>query len=110
MLAGGALGLLLRLVVHGQGVCVWGEDKGMAADHLVGDATGYVGKREGAGFLGDAGVIDDLQQQVAKLVGQRRHILPGDGVGDFVGFLDCVGRDGREGLHPVPRAAIIGVT
>ncbi len=52
--------------------------------------------------------IDDLQQQVAQFVLQVVHIAALDGVGYLVGFFDGVGRDGREGLLPVPRAAVAG--
>ena len=82
------------------------EDVGMAADHLVGDGLGHGLEIEVAGFLGHAGMEDDLQQQVAQLLLEAGHVVLGDGVGDLVGFLDGVGRDGREGLLDVPGAAI----
>ena len=50
-------------------------------------------------------MVDDLQQEIAELFLQVRHILPFDGVGDLVGFLDRVGRDAREVLFQIPRAA-----
>ena len=81
----------------------------MAAHHLVGDRGGDVGEGESPSFLGHAGVIDDLEQQVAEFVGQRRKIAPRDGVGDFVGFLDRVRRDRGEALLAVPRAAALRV-
>ena len=62
-------------------------------------------KRERALLLGHAGVEHDLQQQVAQLVPQVVEIAARDRVGDLVGFLDRVGRDGREVLLQVPRAA-----
>ena len=71
--------------------------------------AGDVGEAELAGFLGHARVIDDLEQQVAEFVRQRGEIAPRDGVGDLIGFLDRVGRDGVEGLLLVPRAAGVGV-
>ena len=40
----------------------------MAADHLGGDGVDDVGEGEGLPLLGHAGVIDDLQQEVAQLV------------------------------------------
>ena len=43
-------------------------------------------------------VIDDLQQEIAELVLERVEIAPRDRVGDLVGLLDRVGRDGREVL------------
>ena len=68
----------------------------MAAFHLVGDRGGYVIESEGALLLSHAGVEDDLEQQVAELVLQRRQVVPLAGVCDLIGFLDRVGRDGRE--------------
>ena len=81
----------------------------MPADHLVGDGRRHVVEAEGAGLLGHVGVEDDLQQQVAEFFLERRHVVALDGVGDLVGLLDRVGRDGREGLLDVPRAAVLAV-
>ena len=57
-----------------------------------------------AGFLGHLRVEDDLQLQVAELVGERVHVVARDRVRDLIGFFDRVGRDRREGLHRVPFA------
>ena len=62
-------------------------------------------EREQAGFLGHLRVEHDLELEVAELVGKRVHVLARDRVGDFVGFLDRVGRDGVERLDRVPFAA-----
>ena len=72
------------------------EDMRMPALHLVANAVDDVVQREYAGFLGHVGVEDDLELQIAKLVGERVHIVARDGVGDLIGFFDRVGRDGRE--------------
>ncbi len=80
------------------------EHVGMAADHLRGDGLDDIGEGEGAGLLGEAGVIDDLEQEVAELVLEIDEILALDGVGNLVGFLDRVGRDGAEGLLEIPGA------
>ena len=72
------------------------EDVRMPALHLVANAVEDVVQREFAGFLSHLGVEDDLELQIAKLVGKRVHVVAGDRVGDFVGFLDRVGGDGRE--------------
>ena len=77
----------------------------MAPDHLVGDGACDVRKTERAGLVGHLGVIDDLEQQISEFVGKGRHVAPCDGVGDFVGFLDRVGRDRVEALRLVPWAA-----
>ena len=55
-------------------------------------------EREMAGFLGHLRVEHDLELQVAKLVGERVHVVALDRVGDLIGFLDRVGRDRREAL------------
>ena len=67
-----------------------------------------VGEGESAGLLGHAGVVDDLEQQVAELVPERRHVARGDGVGDLVGLLDRVGGDRVEVLLEVPGTAAAG--
>ena len=59
--------------------------------------------------LGDLGVVDDLEQQVAQFLLERRHVVALDGVGDLVGFLDRIGRDRLEGLVDVPGAAMLAV-
>ena len=105
-----ALGRLLGLPVDGLGfgavdTRLVAEDMGMAPDHLLGNATGDVVEGEVAGFLGHAGVEDDLEQQVAQLVLQVREVLFLDRVGDLVGLLDRVGRDGVEVLFARPRGS-----
>ena len=105
-------GLLLRLdlipldvdLSRAQAALV-AEDMRMAADQLFGDRLHHIGKRERALFLGHAGMEDDLQQQVAKLVLQVVEVPAADRVGHLEGFLDRVGRDGREVLFEVPRTA-----
>jgi hypothetical protein len=67
----------------------------MPPDHLGGYGIDDVGEGEASVFLGHAGVIDDLQQEIAELVLQRVKIAASDGIGDLVGFLDSVWRDGR---------------
>ena len=65
-------------------------------------AVDDVVEREMAGFLGHVRVEHDLELKIAKLVGERVHVVAGDRVGDLIGFLDRVGRDRREGLHACP--------
>ena len=81
----------------------------MAAHHLVGDRAGHVCEGEQPRLLGHARVIDDLEQQIAQLIGERDEVAPGDGVGHLVGFLDRIGRDAGEILFEVPGAAGGGV-
>ena len=56
-------------------------------------------------LLGHLRVVDRLQQQIAQLSLQLGPVLPLDGVGDFVGLLDRVGRDGGEILLEYPRGS-----
>ena len=55
-----------------------------------------------AGFLGHLRVEHDLELEIAELVGERVHVVARDRVGDFIGFLDRVGRDRLEGLDACP--------
>src|SRR5690348_14672521 len=81
----------------------------MAALELVADAPEDVLERERAGFLGHLRVEDDLELEVAKLVGERVHVVASNRIGDFVGFLDRVGSNGRERLRAVPFATAHGI-
>ena len=82
-----------------------GEDVRVAAYHLVGDLAGDRVEIELPVLLGHAGMKDDLQQQIAQLFAKPRHIAGFDRVGDFVGFLDRVGRDRGKGLLDIPSAS-----
>ena len=108
-----ALGRLVRLpglvLRRDRGDLGVAEDMRMAPHHLVGDRRGDVVEGEMPGFLGHAGVEHDLQQQIAQFVLQRRHVVALDRIGDLVGLLDRVGRDRREILLAVPRAAALRV-
>ena len=76
---------------------------GMAPDELFAQRLHYIGKVERALLLGHTGMKNDLQKKVAKLLAQIYEIAARDGVGDLVGLLNCIGRDGREILVEVPR-------
>ncbi len=89
------------------GLCA--ENVRMAAQHLVADAARDVVEIEGAGLLGHAGMKHHLEQQVAELVAQILQIIAGNGVCDFIGFLDRVWRDRREVLIDVPGAAFLWI-
>ncbi len=80
------------------------EDVRVAALHLVADRSDHVREREMAGFLGHAAVEDDLEQQIAEFVLEIGHVAALTSVGDFIGFLDRIGRDRLEGLDGVPFA------
>ena len=80
----------------------------MPAQELLGDRLDHAAEIERALLLGHAGVERDLQQEVAQLFAQVVEIAARNRVGDLVGFLERVGRDGREILLEVPRAAGAG--
>ena len=86
------------------------EDVRVTAHHLVRDDPGNLGEVEATGFLGHPRVIDDLKQQVAEFIRQAGEVGASDRIGDFIGLLDRIWRDGLEGLLPVPRAAPVGVS
>src|SRR5690606_1776574 len=81
-----------------------------AGFHLVRDRSGHIVEREMAGFLGHARMEHDLQQQIAEFAAQFRHVVARNRVGDFVGFLDRIGRDRRESLRDVPFASVLRIT
>src|SRR5262249_54948758 len=82
---------------------------GAAADHLLGQRCRDLVEVEGTLLLGHAGMEHDLEEQVAELLLERRHVLALDRVGDLVGLLDGVGGDGLEILLDVPGTAVLGV-
>ena len=81
------------------------EHMRMAADHLARDRLDDAAEVEAPFLLRHPRMKDHLQQQVAEFVAQVAEIAALDRVGDLVGLLDRVGRDGRESLLEVPRAA-----
>jgi len=54
-------------------------------------------------------VEHDLELEIAEFVGQRIHVIARDCIGNFVGFLDGVGRDRLERLDAVPFSAGPGI-
>ena len=80
----------------------------MPPDHLARDRLDHVAERERVLLLGHAGVIHHLQQEIAEFIPEIVEIAARDGVGDLIGFLDGVGRDGREILFEIPRTAAAG--
>ena len=81
------------------------EDVRMPADQLVGDGLDHIAEIERALLLRHAGVEHDLQQQIAQFFLEVGEIVARDRVGDLIGFLERVGRDGREILLQIPGAA-----
>ena len=64
----------------------------------------HVAKGKRILLLGHAGMINDLQQEIAEFVAEIVEIVTRDGVDDLIGLLDGVGRDRRKILFEVPRA------
>ena len=81
----------------------------MTPEHLVANRADDVGKGEVSGFAAHLGVEHDLEQQVAKLVDQLRHVAAIDGVQDFVSLLDRMRCDRRKALLEIPRASAFGI-
>ncbi len=86
-----------------------GEDVRVPSHHFVGNSARDIVEIEVAGFLGHARVEHDLQEQIAELVLERLGLAALGGLGDFVGFLDGVGRDGGETLLEVPGTSALGI-
>ena len=82
-----------------------GEHMRMAADHLRCDRLDHVAEGKGVLLFRHAGVIDDLQQEIAQFLAEVIEIAARDRVGNLVGLLDRVGRDRRKVLLEVPRTA-----
>ena len=82
---------------------------GMAADEFGGDGLNDAAKIKQASLFRHAGVKDDLQQQVAKLLAQIFGRAALDRVGDFIGLFDRERDDRSEGLLDVPRAPVHGI-
>src|SRR5947209_20629233 len=81
------------------------EDVRVPAFHLVADAADDVLERELAGFLGHLRVEDDLELEIAEFVGERVHVAARDRDGNFIGFLDGVGRNRAERPDRAPFAS-----
>jgi hypothetical protein len=60
-----------------------------------------------SGFFRHAAVEHDLEQQIAQLLLEFRHVAQRNRLGHFIGFLDRVGRDRVEILGQIPRATMV---
>ena len=104
-LRGGALSLLAALeLLPREGFAV-AEDVWVARDHLSADRVGHVVKRERAAVGLEIGMKNDLQQDIAQLLAQRRRVLAVDGVHHLPRLLQHLAAQGRVRLRGVPRAA-----
>ena len=73
--------------------------------HLRHQRAGDVLHRERAALLGHHRVEEDLEEEIAQLVAQRRIVALTDRVVDFVRLLDQIRAERAVRLHPVPFAA-----
>src|SRR5262249_46397317 len=85
------------------------EHMRMATDHLVRNGARYCRETEMTGLLRHVSVIDNLEQQIAQLVSQPPWVAQDNRIGNLIGFLDCVGRDGFEALLLIPGTAFVGI-
>ena len=81
----------------------------MTGNHFIADRIGDRVKGEKSLLLSNRGVIDCLQQQIAQLSFQIRHISARNGIGDLIGLFDRIGGNGAETLLNIPRAARVRV-
>jgi hypothetical protein len=77
----------------------------VAANHFVVDFADNVVDGEAALLGGDLGVEEDLEKEVAELLGEFGVVGGVEGVEDFVSFFDEVRAEGGVGLFAVPGAA-----
>ena len=82
------------------------EDVGMAAHDLAGDRSIHVGEIEGPLFRGELRVQDDLEQEVAELIGEIVRAAALDRVDRFVRLLEEVWPKRQVRLAPVPGATV----
>ena len=109
--ARGALGFLLRLdavpylldMRGRQSPLAVGKDMRMPPDHLAGDRLNHIAKCKRILLFRHAGVVNDLEQEIAEFFAEIVEIATRDGVDDLIGLLDGVGCDRRKILFEVPR-------
>jgi hypothetical protein len=78
----------------------------MTPDQLADDGARYVVEIEATLLLSHAGVEHHLKQEVAQLVPEVVQLAAFDRVGDLIGLLHRVRRDGGEGLLDVPGTTV----
>src|SRR6267143_5532143 len=82
-----------------------GEHMRMTAYQLPCDRLDHVAEGKGVLLFRHAGVIDDLQQEIAQFFTKVIEIAARDRVGYLIGLLDRVGRDRRKVMFEIPRTA-----
>ena len=79
------------------------EDMRMTADQFFRDVPRHLVKVEGAAFLGQLAVEDNLQEQIAEFVEHLVVVARFDGIHQFIDFLDGVESQRFMVLFAVPR-------
>lgn len=79
----------------------------MPEEHLANLTVGHIVYGEIAGLPLDVGMEYHLQQQIPQLLLQQGRVLPVDGLGGLIGFLQQTAPQGGMGLHPIPRTAAL---
>jgi hypothetical protein len=82
------------------------ENVGMTPDQLVIDAPGHVIEIEVAPLIGQLGMEDHLQQDIAQFLAHVLHIIAVNGVQQLAGLVDERLTQGLVGLLAVPGASI----
>ncbi len=81
----------------------------VSPQHLVGYTLRNVSEIELSLFLGDTGMEDNVEQQIAKLLLDVLGIVTFDCIDQFVGFIQGMTGDGLAGLANIPGTAIFRI-
>jgi hypothetical protein len=84
------------------------KDVGVAADEFFVHFAGDVVEGEVVVFLGDLGVEEDLDEDVAEFLAHVGEVVLVDGFEEFADFVDEAAGEGLVGLLDVPGAAVGG--
>jgi hypothetical protein len=84
------------------------KDVGVSPNQFVADTRIDIVQIEVARALGEGGVEDNLEAEVAEFRTKFSHITLIDRFADFVDLLDGVGLEGLMALLAIPRAALGG--
>src|SRR5579883_1414492 len=81
----------------------------VAPDQLLTNGACNRGEIEPALLLRQPRMKDHLEEKIAELIAKLPGLATLHGVGDFIGLLDRVGRNGVERLLPIPGAAALRI-
>ncbi len=80
---------------------------GMAGDQFSADARHHLVKVKMPRILGDAGMKDNLHEDIPQFLRQFVRVLGLDGVNRLIGFLQHIALDALMALLPVPGTTLI---